>query len=85
MRLEKNPVFRKVIIPWYDSETLCFISIFFMFCVYLFSVMGIQVAGEKIDTIGYVWVPIFLVIMSGGVIISITIRLARRYMNRFSE
>jgi len=85
MRLEKNPVFRKVIVPWYDSETLCFILIFLMFLVFLFSVEGILVASEKIEYLGCVWVPILLVVMSGTVIISITIRLARRYFKRFSE
>jgi len=85
MRLEKNPVFRKVIVPWYDSETLCFIVIFLMFLVFLFSVEGILVAGEKIEYLGCVWVPILLVVMSGTVIISITIRLGRRYFKRFSE
>jgi hypothetical protein len=85
MRLEKYPVFRKIIVPWYDSETLCFILTFLMFLVFLFSVEGILVAGEKTEYLGYVWVPILLVVMSGTVIISITIRLVRRYFKRFSE
>ncbi len=85
MRLEKNPVFRKVIVPWYDSETLCFMLVFLMFLVFLFSVVGILVAGEKTEYLGYVWVPILIVVMSGIVIISITIRLVGRYFKRFSE
>ncbi len=85
MRLEKNPVFRKVIVPWYDSETLCFLLIFFMVIVFLFSIVGILVSGEELGYRDYVWVPILLTIMSGVVITSITVRIARRYMEQYSN
>jgi len=85
MRIDKNPIFRKVIVPWYDSEAACSIVIFFMFLIFLFSFAGISVARENIEYYEYVWVPVLLVVMSGGVIISITIRLIKRYVRRFSK
>ncbi|TES94598.1 MAG: hypothetical protein E3J94_00380 [Desulfobacteraceae bacterium] len=85
MRIDQNPVFRKAIVPWYDSETACLIVIFFMFLVFLFSCAGISVARANIEYHEYVWVPVLLVVMSGGVIIFTTIRLIKRYAHRFSK
>ena len=85
MRIDQNPVFRKAIVPWYDSETACLIVIFFMFLVFLFSCAGISVARANIEYHEHVWVPVLLVVMSGGVIIFTTIRLIKRYSRRFSK
>ena len=85
MRIDQNPLFRRVIVPWYDSEAACSIVIFFMFLIFLFSFAGISVALENIEYYEYVWVPVLLVVMSGGVIISTTIRLIKRYARRFSK
>jgi hypothetical protein len=85
MRIDQNPVFRKAIVPWYDSETACLIVIFFMFLVFLFGCAGISVARANIEYHEYVWVPVLLVVMSGGVIIFTTIRLIKRYSRRFSK
>ncbi len=85
MRIDQNPLFRKVIVPWYDSEAACYIAIFFMFTVVLFGFAGISAARENIAYHEHVWVPVFLVVMSGGVIIFTTIRLIRRYSRRFSK
>ncbi|MBW1726315.1 MAG: hypothetical protein JRJ62_01795 [Deltaproteobacteria bacterium] len=76
MRIDQNPLFRKVIVPWYDSEAACYIVIFFMFIVFLFGVAGFH---------EHVWVPVLLMVMSGGVIISTTTRLIKRYSRRFSK
>ena len=85
MRIDQNPLFRKVIVPWYDSEAACSIVIFFMFLVFLFGFAGISAARENIAYHELVWVPVLLVVMSGGVIISTTIRLIKRYSRRFSK
>ena len=79
MRLDQNPVYRKVILPWYDSEIACLILIVLLLVVFLFGFIGISVASESISYSSYIWVPIILVVLSGGVILSITIRLIRRY------
>ena len=85
MRLDQNPVFRKVIVPWYDSETACLIIIVFMGVVVLFGYAGISVAQNNPAYNECIWVPILLIVMSGGVILSTTIRLIKRYAHRFSK
>ena len=85
MRLDPNPVFRKVIVPWYDSEMACLVVIAFMVVVVLFGFAGISVAQDNPLYHDHIWVPILLIIMSGSVIISITVRLARRNLQRFSK
>ena len=81
MRLDQNPVYRKVIVPWYDSEITCLVLIVLLFVVFLFGFIGISVASESIFYGSYIWVPVILVVVSGGVILSITIRLIKRYAN----
>ena len=81
MRLDQNPVYRKVIVPWYDSEIACLVLIGLLFVVFLFGFIGISVAIDNSVHGSYLWVPIALVVMSGGIIVSITIRLIIRYAN----
>jgi hypothetical protein len=85
MRIDQNPLFRKVIVPWYDSRTACYMVIFFMVLVFLFGFAGISASREATEYHEHVWVPVLLVVMSGGVIISTTIRLIKRYSRRFSK
>ena len=85
MRLAKNPVYRKVIVPWYDSETACFLTIIFMGVVFLFALAGVSVARETVEYHGYVWVPVFLMAASAVVIVSTAIRLIKRYAYKFSK
>jgi len=82
MRLQQNPLFRKEIAPWYDSDTTCLIMIGFLLILFLFSITGISEAYEKIEYHKYVWVPGILAILSGGIIISMSIRLIKRYYKR---
>ena len=81
MRLGQNPVYRKVIVPWYDSEIACLIVIALMFIVFIFGFIGISVARETTEYRSFVWVPVLVVTLSGAVILSTTIRLIRRYAN----
>jgi len=85
MRLDQNPVFRKVIVPWYDSETVCLIVIVCMGVVAIFGSAGIAVARDNLIYQKHIWVPILLVLMSASVVVSIAIRLVRRYLQRFSK
>ena len=80
MSFNQNPVFRKAIVPWYDSNTACIIVIAFMFFVFLFSVAGTFEAHEKLEYHEYIWMPVLIALMSGWVIVSITIRLIKRYV-----
>jgi hypothetical protein len=85
MRIDQNPLFRKTIIPWYDSEVVCIGVIVFMLIVFFFGVIGISVARENSEYHGYVWIAVLLVVMSGGAIFSTTIRLIKRHARRYSK
>ena len=85
MRLDQNPVFRKVIVPWYDSDAACFILIACMCLVILFGFTGILAALENTDYQDHVWVPALLIIMSTVTIITTAARLAKRYFRRYSK
>lgn len=85
MRLDKYPVFRKAIHPWYDSDAACFVVIFFMILVGLFGVSGISTARETAEYRGYMWVPILCIVMSGAVVLSTAIRLIKRFAHRYSR
>ena len=82
MQLDQNPVFRKVIAPWYDSETACWMVIVLMSAVFLFGLTGVYVARELPAFQAHLWVPVLLVIMSGWVILSTASRLFRRYRRK---
>ena len=79
MRIEQVPIFRRIIVPWYDSKPACLILIFFLFIFFLFGITGIITAYETIEYASYVWVPILITLLSGIVIVSISIRLLKRY------
>jgi hypothetical protein len=85
MRIDQNPLFRKTISPWYDSEAVCIGVIIFMLIVFVFGCIGISVARENPEFHGYVRIAILLVVMSGGVIFTTAIRLIRRYARRASK
>jgi len=79
MPLDQNPLFRKVIVPWYDTEKTCYTVIVLMSIVFLFGIAGILEAAEKTEYNEYIWVPALLVAISGSVIASTSIRLIKRY------
>ena len=74
----KSPVFRKAIFPWHHSKTAYGITIAFMLLVFLFGLAGISVARTNTQFNGYIWVPIVLVVLSGGVILFNIMRLISR-------
>lgn len=85
MRLDPNPMFRKIIVPWYDSEAACLIMIVFMFFIFLFASAGISIARENFEYHEHIWVPVLLLVMSGAVIVSAIFRLIKRYAYKFSK
>ena len=82
MPADKNPVFRKVIIPWYKSTSAYIIMIVFMLVVVLFALAGISVARGYPEYQGYVWVPAVLLAMSVAIIVTTTARLIKRYSRK---
>ena len=82
MPSEKNPVFRKPVIAWYQSKTAYSLTIAFMLVVFMVGLVGIAVTREYELYNGYIWVPALLVILSGCLIITNIIRLIRRYTSK---
>ena len=85
MRYDQKPVYRKLIVPWYDSETVCVIVVVFMLLVFFFALAGISVASDKAEYHQHIWLPILLILLSSAVIISTVIRLVKRYRYRHSK
>jgi hypothetical protein len=82
MPSEKSPVFRKPVIPWYQSKTAYSIMVVFMLVVFLVGLTGISVSREIEEYNGYLWVPAVLVILSLCLMITNIIRLIRRYTSK---
>jgi hypothetical protein len=85
MLYDQKPVHRKLIVPWYDSQATCLFVLAFMIFVFLFAGMGISVAGEHLEFRNKIWLPVFLLILSGSVIVLTSIRLFKRWKHRFSN
>ena len=79
MPSEKSPVFRKPVIPWYQSKTAYSVTIIIMLVVFLVGLAGISVSREIDEYNGYLWIPAVLVILSVWLMITNIIRLIRRY------
>jgi len=82
MRLDQNPVHRRVIVPWYDSEAACYLVLGLMLMVLVFGLTGIWVAFETAEYSSYAWFPGCIVVVSAGVMLSTIIRLIQRYLSR---
>ena len=82
MPADKNPVFRKAVIPWYSSTTAHIIVVLFMLLVILFAATGLAVARENPVYQGYIWVPALLLAMSVVIIATTVIRLIKRYTQK---
>jgi hypothetical protein len=85
MRLDPNPLFRRVITPWYDSELACWIVMLVMVVVVVFSCIGIFVSRQYPGFNAYTWVPVLLLILSLWVLVSVAYRLIQRYYERYVQ
>ena len=77
----QNPLFRKAILPWYDTDAACIIVGVFMLIVVAFSFTGIAVALETPENHRHLWVPCTLLILSTLVAATISFRMFRRRAN----
>jgi len=73
--LYQNPVFRRTISPWYDTEIACIAVAIVMFLTFLFGVAGISVARSASE----LWIPLLITLLSAEVLVSTAVRLVRRY------
>lgn len=81
MKLDQPPpIYRKIIVPWYDSETMCLAAIIFLLPVVLFGLVGINAANSNQQYQAFLWIPVLLTVLSAGVVFSIAVRLIRRYL-----
>jgi len=85
MKLHKNPLFRKVITPWYDSDLSCLVISIFAAPIFYFSTVGISVALEHRQYQGYCWVPITLMFLSGILLVTNLFRILSRMVSRSIE
>jgi uncharacterized membrane protein len=78
MRIDPNPLFRRAIIPWYDSTALCWALVAAMVALVYFSISGIVVARSNPKYNGFAWVPWVLLVLSLVLALSISWRLIQR-------
>jgi len=83
--MDQNPFFRKIIVPWYDSDTACYIVIVCMAIIIFFGFTGIFAAREASAAPSRIWVPVLLIVLGAGVILSTLIRLLKRYLHRYGK
>ena len=79
---DQNPLFRKAILPWYDTDVACVLTGVFLLAVLAFSLTGVSVALEMPEGGKYVWVPGVLVALSAIGVITISLRLLRRHAQK---
>ena len=85
MPSEKNPVFRKIIIPWYNSTTVYIIVLIIMLLLLLFAIAGLYVSQENNEYRRYVWIPSLLLAMTAAIIITTAARLIKRYTQKSTK
>lgn len=85
MRLDPNPIYRKEIVPWYDSDVSALVIVVLVVLSLLFGIAGIVVSRQNPAYHGHTWVPLLVAAMSGGVAVSTIVRMMRRYLRRISE
>jgi hypothetical protein len=79
MPSNKIPVFRKAANPWYQAKIVYALIIAFMLLALMFGLVGISITREIEEYYDYIWIPLVLVVLSTGVMISAIIRLIRRH------
>ncbi len=77
--MDQNPVFRKMMVSWYDSEITCYIITIFMILVLLFGIAGVSVVLDTPEYTDYIWVPVVLIVFCTYIIFSMIFRLLRLY------
>lgn len=82
MRLDESPLFRKVIVPWYDADGICLVTIVLLALVLVFAVVGLVEARRVPAFHPHLRVPLALTVGSAGVILSTGVRLVRRRRGR---
>ncbi len=80
-----KPVYRRLILPWYDSAIVCFATLLFAGFILFVGYLGIHTAYETTDYRQYVWIPGLLIAMDVVLFVSVAIRLINRYVQRIDR
>ncbi|WP_028324850.1 hypothetical protein [Desulfatirhabdium butyrativorans] len=80
MKLEENPVFRKKMIPWYDSPIAATIRLLVAAAIFGFSTIGIQLVRETPSFSAFLWVPSILAGLSAILLIVSGFRLIDAFL-----
>ena len=80
MQHDQDPVFRKIIVPWYDSDIVCSVSALAMVVIFLFALRGLNLALQIADTPAFIWMPLILAGMSLCAFFSLIARLLNRHL-----
>jgi hypothetical protein len=85
MKLNQNPSFRRVVIPWYDSDLFRLLISVFTALVFCFSTIGVSVGLKNEQYHEHCWVPLLLMVLSGIVLAVNLIRILTGIVNRHAE
>lgn len=76
---------RRLIIAWYDTDRVCYLSIAFAAWVLLFSLSGVWTVLGNPTYRDYLWLPILLACLSTAVLLSTALRLVHRRRQRMQH
>lgn len=79
MDIDSNPFFRRIITPWYDSNTACWTVIIFMVPLLFFAITGLKIALTTPDSKPHIWVPSLLTGLSCFIVSSTATRMIKRH------
>lgn len=79
--MESTPVFRKSILPWYDTNAACWFLLVIMAAVLVFAIEGLRIAAGSGVYRPHAWMPFLLIVLSSAVCVSLIVRLAKRCRN----
>ncbi|MGD9973999.1 MAG: hypothetical protein AB7S77_13140 [Desulfatirhabdiaceae bacterium] len=85
MSLNARPVFRRILTPWYDSDTTCLVVVAAMGAALVFGLAGMLTVFEIQSYRRFAWIPLLVSLLSGGVLVSTTIRMIIRHVQRRKE
>ena len=83
MRIDSNPMYRKIIVPWYDSDRACLFGATALSACFVFALIGTYLAIIEYPEL--VWYPVLLTVLSSLVLISIVTRLIKRAISNPSQ
>jgi hypothetical protein len=85
MKWQRNPSFRKGVIPWHHSDLFCLLVSALSAGVFYFSMEGVSVALDHGPYERHVWIPVLLLFLSGTILVGSLFRILKRMVHRDLE